>query len=143
MFRKVLKMFRKILKMFGKMLKMVLKILKVFHKTLKMLRKILKMFLKTLKTFREILKMFCKLLKMFPPLYPNWRLKSFVSFPFKALSYTCIMLDSEGHLRKLYVAVCSNIAVSKQRIENKFWLVIEKFDDLSGLGIRYRLDDTG
>ena len=53
------------------------------------------------------------------------------------------MLDSEGHLRKLYVAVCSNIAVSKQRIENKFWLVIEKFDDLSGLGIRYRLDDTG
>ena len=150
-------MIRKTLKMFDEILKMVPKILKIFHKTLKKFRKILKMFRKILKMFREILKMFCKILKnfreilkmfrkplkMFPPSYPLWPLKSFVFFPLKTSSYTSIMLDSEGHLRKQYVAVCSSITVSKNRIKNDFCLVVEKLDDLSGLDLRYRLDDTG
>ena len=141
MFDEILKMVPKILKIFHKTLKKFRKILKMFRKILKMFREILKMFCKILKNFREILKMFRKPLKMFPPSYPL--LKSFVFFPLKTSSYTSIMLDSEGHLRKQYVAVCSSITVSKNRIKNDFCLVVEKLDDLSGLDLRYRLDDTG
>ena len=48
-----------------------------------------------------------------------------------------------GSVQKQYVAVCSSITVSKKRIKNDFCLVVEKLDDLSGLALRYRLDDTG